>query len=121
VRLTGVNWSGMETNRYAPIGLEARNVDDMLDQIAATGFNTLRLPFSNQLLDSTVRQPRINFALNPKLRGLNGLGLLDYIVNSAGSRGLRIIPDRHHPVAGQQTELWYTNEVPEQRWIDDWT
>src|SRR5438132_4654909 len=38
VRLTGVNWSGMETGGFAPIGLNARNVDDMLDQLAGAGF-----------------------------------------------------------------------------------
>jgi len=37
----------METSAFAPLGLGARNVDDMLDQIVAAGFNTLRLPYSN--------------------------------------------------------------------------
>src|SRR5437870_12480028 len=55
VRLTGVNWSGMETSGFAPIGLNARNVDDILDQIVAEGFNTLRVPFSNEALDSTIK------------------------------------------------------------------
>ena len=120
VRLTGVNWSGMETNAFAPLGLNARNVDDMLDQIVTAGFNTLRLPFSNQLLDWTVKRTNINFGLNPNLRGLNGLGLLDYVVNAAGQRGLRVIFDRHRPTADGQSDLWYTAAVPEQRWIQDW-
>jgi hypothetical protein len=30
----------METSGFAPIGLQARNIDDMLDQIRAAGFNT---------------------------------------------------------------------------------
>ena len=121
MRLTGVNWSGMETSGFAPIGLQARNIDDMLDQIRAAGFNTIRLPFSNQLLDLSIKHPRINFALNPQLQGRNGLGLLDYIVDGAGRRGLRVILDRHHPSADEEPELWYTAKVPEQRWIDDWT
>jgi endoglucanase len=87
----------METSGFAPIGLQARNIDDMLDQIRAAGFNTIRLPFSNQLLDLSIKHPRINFALNPQLQGRNGLGLLDYIVDGAGRRGLRVILDRHHP------------------------
>jgi aryl-phospho-beta-D-glucosidase BglC (GH1 family) len=110
----------METSGFAPIGLQSRNIDDMLDQIRRAGFNTIRLPFSNQLLDFRVKHPRINFALNPKLQGRNGLGLLDYIVDGAGRRGLRVILDRHHPMADDQSELWYSDKVPEQRWIDDW-
>src|SRR5690348_2996842 len=47
VRITGVNWFGFETDTFAPHGLWARNYGDMLDQIVAAGFNTLRLPYSN--------------------------------------------------------------------------
>jgi endoglucanase len=120
VRLTGVNWSGMETSAFAPVGVSARNLDDMLDQIVAAGFNTLRLPFSNQFLDPTVKPMSINFAINPRLSGLTGLELLDYIVNGARQRGLRVILDRHRPNANGQVELWYTAQVPEERWIQDW-
>ena len=120
VRLTGVNWSGMETGGFAPIGLNARNLDAMLDQIAASGFNTVRLPFSNELLDSKVKRFNINFAVNPKLISLSGLELLDHVIEAAGRHGLRIILDRHRPVAAGQSDLWYTAEVPEERWIRDW-
>jgi endoglucanase len=91
----------------------------MMDQIVSAGFNTLRLPYSNQFLD-TVTPTGVNFALNPNLRGLNGLALLDYIVNSAGRRGLRVILDRHRPAVDGQSELWYTQKVPEAAWIQDW-
>jgi len=62
----------------------------------------------------------INVALNPKLQGLTGLGVLDYIVNGAARRGLRVILDRHRPSADGQSELWYSEKVPEARWIQDW-
>ena len=52
VRITGVNWFGLETDTFAPHGLWARNYGEMLDQIAAAGFNTVRLPYSNQLFDA---------------------------------------------------------------------
>lgn len=42
VRITGVNWFGLETDSFAPHGLWARNYGDMLDQIAGAGFNTVR-------------------------------------------------------------------------------
>jgi len=110
----------METSMFAPLGLKTRNVDDMLDQIVAAGFNTLRLPFSNQFLDTTPDHINLNFAINPYLTGLTGLGLLDYLVSGAGRRGLRVILDRHRPTADGQSELWYTPQVPEERWIKDW-
>src|ERR1051326_623382 len=48
VQLTGVNWFGMETDAFAPHGLDVRNWQAMLDQMVRAGFNTIRFPFSNQ-------------------------------------------------------------------------
>jgi endoglucanase len=110
----------METSTFAPLGLKTRNVDDMLDQVVAAGFNTIRLPYSNQFLETTPDHISLNFSINPYLMGLNGLGLLDHIVDGAGRRGLRVILDRHRPTAEGQSELWYTPQVPEERWIKDW-
>ena len=119
VRLTGVNWSGMETSNYAPIGLDSRTLDDMLDEIVSTGFNTIRLPFSNQML--TAATPRgINFDLNPTLKGLSALQLMDRLIRDAGQRGLRVVLDRHRPTDDAQSELWYSPQISEARWIEDW-
>lgn len=120
VRLTGVNWFGMETGTFAPHGLWSRNWEEMLDQIAAAGFNTIRLPFSNQLFDPASRPNGIDFAKNRDLEGLSGLELMDRIVAGAGRRGLKVILDRHRPSADAQSELWYTDRVSEERWIADW-
>jgi endoglucanase len=121
IRLTGVNWFGLETRTFAPHGLWARNWEDMLDQIASTGFNAIRLPFSNQLLEPSSVPSSIDFTRNPDLKGLTGLELMDRIVDGAGRRQLAIVLDRHRPNADAQSELWYTESVSEQRWIDDWT
>jgi endoglucanase len=119
VRLTGVNWSGLETGAFAPLGLWSRTVDQTLDQIAAAGFNTIRLPYSNQLFEPHT-PGRIDFRRNPDLRGLSGLELMDRIVGGARQRGIRILLDRHQPTAERGSELWYTDKVPEERWIADW-
>lgn len=120
-RLTGVNWFGLETPIFAPHGLWTRNWGDMLDQITATGFNAIRLPFSNELLKPASVPASIDFAKNPDLKGLNGLQVMDRIIEGAGRRRLAIILDRHRPTADAQSELWYTDRVSERQWIDDWT
>jgi len=121
VRLTGVNWFGLETPNFAPHGLWARNWQDMLDQIASAGFNAIRLPFSNQLLEAGSLANSIDATKNPDLHGLTGLQVMDRIVEGAGRAGLAIVLDRHRPSADTQSELWYTDRVSEARWIDDWT
>jgi endoglucanase len=120
VHITGVNWFGMETSTFAPHGLWARSLDDMLDQIVQSGFNTLRLPFSNQLFDASSTPNGIDFKKNPDLQGLTGVQIMDQVIQRAGERGLKVILDRHRPTADGQSELWYTGHISEQRWIDDW-
>jgi endoglucanase len=92
----------------------------MLDQMAHLGFNTLRLPYSNQLFDPTSLPTSINYTLNPDLRGLRGLALMDKIVAGAQKAGLCVILDQHRPDAHDQSILWYTPQVPQSRWIHDW-
>jgi endoglucanase len=121
VRMTGVNWFGAETANYTPHGLWTRGYRDMLDQMASLGYNTLRLPYSNQLFDSGVKPTSIDAVQNPDLQGLSGLQVLDKIIAYAGTKGMRVILDRHRPDSGAQSPLWYTSAYPESRWIADWT
>ena len=121
VRLTGINWFGFETETLAPHGLWSRNWQDMLDQIVALGYNTIRLPFSNHLLDPGAKPVGgIDYNANPDLQDFTGLEIMDKIVVGAGKRGLKIILDRHRPDSGAQSELWYTGAVSEERWLADW-
>jgi len=52
VRLTGVNWFGLETNNQEPHGVWVRDYRSMVKQIADLGFNAIRLPWANQILRS---------------------------------------------------------------------
>lgn len=92
----------------------------MLDQIKSLGYNTIRLPYSNQLFDSSSKPSGIDYSLNPDLQGLQGLQLMDKIVDYATGIGLHIILDQHRPDASGQSALWYTPAYPESRWIADW-
>src|SRR6185295_12050096 len=119
-RITGVSWFGLETGTYAPHGLWTRNWRAMLDQITALGFNTVRLPFSNEALTPGRMPQAINFDINPDLAGKTSLELMDMLMQGAADRGLKVILDRHRPTAQGQSELWYTDAVTEDRWIADW-
>src|SRR5262249_55751253 len=123
VKVAGVNWFGFESSTYAPHGLWARGYRSMMDQMKQLGYNTIRLPFSNQLFDAGSVPNGINFSLNPDLQGLTGLQIMDRIVAYAGQIGMRIILDHHRSEAGAGAEgsgLWYTSAYPESRWISDW-
>ncbi|HEY6404256.1 MAG TPA: glycoside hydrolase family 5 protein [Blastocatellia bacterium] len=120
VRITGINWFGMETSNFAPHGLWTRGYRSMLDQIKSLGYNTLRLPYCNQLFDSNSAPNGIDFSMNPDLQGLTGLQIMDKIIDYSGQIGLRVFLDRHRPDAAGQSALWYTSAYSEARWIADW-
>ncbi|MDN4639471.1 cellulase family glycosylhydrolase [Agreia sp. PsM10] len=120
VVIRAVAWFGMETANCAPHGLWSISLDAGMAQIAAMGFNTVRLPFSSECLAATTATS-INEQLNPDLVGLTPLELMDRVVESAADHGLAVMLDRHRPDSGSQSALWYTPQYSEQRWIDDWT
>ncbi|WP_369015795.1 cellulase family glycosylhydrolase [Actinocrinis puniceicyclus] len=118
VRIAGLNWFGFETSNYVAHGLWSRDYKSMIDQMKSLGYNTIRLPYSDDIFKGTQPQS-INYSggMNADLVGLNSLGVMDKIVNYAGAVGLKVILDRHRPDASGQTALWYTSSVPESTWI----
>jgi endoglucanase len=120
VRIAGVDWFGFETNTFVVHGLQSRGYQSMLDQIKSLGYNTVRLPYSNQLFDSGSKPVGIDYSQNGDLQGLQGLALMDKIIGYATGIGLHIILDQHRPDASGQSKLWYTATYPETRWISDW-
>jgi endoglucanase len=121
VRITGINWFGMETDNKTFHGLWSNNPwRSQLDTMARLGYNTLRIPFSNDALKPGATASGINDFVNPDLVGQSPLQILDKVIAYAGSKGMRVILDRHRPTAAGQTALWYTAAVPESTWISDW-
>ncbi|WP_369170197.1 cellulase family glycosylhydrolase [Streptomyces sp. R28] len=119
VRIAGINWFGFETGNHVLHGLWARDYKSMLDQMRSLGYNTLRLPFSDDILKPGTMPDSINFAdgKNADLQGLTSVQVLDKIVAYAGRTGLKVVLDRHRPDSGGQSALWYTASVPESTWI----
>ncbi|MEU8266903.1 cellulase family glycosylhydrolase [Sphaerisporangium sp. NPDC049002] len=121
VRLTGINWFGMETDNKTFHGLWANNPwKSQLDLMASLGYNTIRVPFSDDAIKPGAVATSVNTYSNPDLVGLSPIQILDKVVEYSGSKGMRIILDRHRPTSAGQTALWYTSAVPETTWINDW-
>ncbi len=132
VRLTGVNWFGMETNMFAPHGLWVRDMKSVLKQIKDLGFNCIRLPWCDQMLDpaSTVT---ISSAGRDPYTGVSPMNqeestkrkpieIMDIIVDWCQKNDMKLIFDNHSRKAdGFLNEpVWYTNEYSEEKWIANW-
>lgn len=119
VRIAGINWFGFETANHVPHGLWSRDYKSMIDQMKSLGYNTIRMPYSDDILKPGTMPDSLNHSdgKNADLQGLTSLQVLDKIVAHAGQSGLKIILDRHRPDAAGQSALWYTSAVPETTWI----
>ncbi|MGF7177598.1 cellulase family glycosylhydrolase [Azospirillum doebereinerae] len=121
VKLTGVNWFGAEGYAFAPQGLWEDSYQNMMDQMKSLGFNTIRLPWSDAMLDNGGQTPTgIDYNLNPDLKGLNALQIFDKIVDYADQTGMKIILDHHRSDDGasaNENGLWYTSAHPESMMI----
>ena len=125
VRIAGVNWFGFETTTYVADGLGVRGYKDMMNQMVQLGFNTIRIPYSEDIFNPGHAPNGINFNLNPDLQGLSSLQILDKIVAYAGQIGIRIILDEHSAMASNNANetLWYipgSTLYTQQAWINDW-
>lgn len=112
VRIAGINWFGFESTTFVVHGLGQRDYHDLLHQVKSLGYNTIRIPFSDQLFFAASVPNGISFnnGMNQDLQGLNGLQILDKIVDAAGQLGLRIVLDHHGVDAGSQVELWSADD-----------
>ncbi len=118
IRFKGVNWFGMETEVYSPHGLWARNYKEMISQMKGVGFNSVRLPFCPATLKGQ-NVTSIDYALNPELRGMNSLQVMDRIMEELNNQQMYILLDHHRPDCQAISELWYTGSYSESTWIDD--
>ena len=128
VRISGVNWYGFETTNGVVHGLTSQNYKTILSTVKNLGYNTVRLPYANQIVETPVIPENISYSgaagpINTDLKGLNSLQIMDKIIAEAGVLGLKVILDDHRSESGNSAEasgLWYTSAYPEASWIADW-
>ncbi len=122
-RIAGMSWYGFETRLAVAHGLWQKDYRFLVDRIKATGANTIRIPYSNQMWETNPRPARNDVAGCPACAGLRARDILALIINYAGAVGLHVILDNHRSTGGDSAQangLWYTTSYPERAWIRDW-
>jgi aryl-phospho-beta-D-glucosidase BglC (GH1 family) len=134
VRLTGVNWFGFETGNLAPHGLWTRDWLGILMQVREMGFNCIRLPFCDRMLDpgavaksvstfgSDPYRGIVQGKINAELEGKSPLEIMDVIIGGCRQLGLKVILDSHsrEPDGYMEEKTWTSASVSEEKWIADW-
>ena len=124
VVLQGVNWFGFETSAHVVHGLWSRDLDDMMGQVRRMGFNTIRLPFSLQALDSNVpiTGPDFSGGKNAALQGKTPQQAMDVVIDAAARVGLMVLLENHSLADdGYSYGLWYGQAgYDENAWVARW-
>jgi endoglucanase len=143
IRLAGVSWFGMQSNTYTLAGLNFEPYQTILTEVARMGFNSIRIPFSNYVVEhsaSITINHRRYMRANPGLpKAMHPLQLLDDVVQYAATLNIMVILDNHFtkavPASGTlppqyqgvraKKKLYGLAGAPvavgdEKKWISDW-
>jgi endoglucanase len=139
VKLASVNWYGAEEKDYVVSGLDCQKLDDIAKEIRNLGFNSVRLPFSNEMVERSLKRrnrlkvDETRLAANPDLMGRSPLEVYKAVVRALTSQGLLVILDDHTSNAewccslGDRNGLWDSfqrtatfKNFSTKRWLSDW-
>ena len=125
-KMASVNWYGAESAELVPDGLRYRDLNDIARSVRELGFNSVRLPWCNELVESNPVVASEIVSANPALQGKTALEVLDAVIDALARQNLVVILDNHRSRGDWCCDtahgdgLWYTAEYPEEKWIADW-
>ena len=94
-KLHSVNWYGASDELFVPGGLDKQNRSVIAQTIRKLGFNTVRLPYADELVTAN---PVIDYPLvaaNPDLAGLHALDVFEAVVAALTDAGIGIVINNH--------------------------
>jgi endoglucanase len=94
-KLASVNWYGASDEHFVPGGLDVQHRSVIAKTIHKLGFNSVRLPYSDELV---MHNPHILPHLllaNPDLVGLRALDILEACVQALTDEGIAVIINNH--------------------------
>jgi len=127
VKLHSVNWYGAEEADFVAGGLNCQSVDTIADQVRYD-FNTVRLPWSNAMLEedpgscaqtmTQIGKPCISPGLllaNPSFRNLTAIGIYRKVIQSLAKQGVMVVLDNHTTDAqwapGPKNGIWWGGQL----------
>ncbi|MDC0709356.1 cellulase family glycosylhydrolase [Stigmatella sp. ncwal1] len=135
-KLKSVNWFGASDQLEVVGGLDKQKLSDLVTGMKALGFNSVRLPFSNNMLHPDDNKPAaqrcqekygvtcIDPTKNPELLNKTALEVYDAVVAELTRQGLVVILNNHTTKSmwccGWDGNGFWDSSQALQRWQDDW-
>lgn len=110
-----------ENSDRIPLGLTRAKLNTIIDGFIELGLNSIRLPFSNEMIRDT--RP-VDSPVDAELRGKTPLQIYDVVVQRLTARGFAVILNNHTTSTRwccglDGNERWNTSQTTQQ-WADDW-
>ncbi|GAA0925898.1 cellulase family glycosylhydrolase [Kribbella koreensis] len=142
-RLRSGNWHGasgtwngsgdseVDANHHAgensgrmPLGLDRAAIADIIGGFGELGLNSIRLPFSNEMMHDARPVTDASVAANPELRGKTPLQVYDAVVQALTTAGFAVILNNHTNTTRwccgiDGNERWNKSQS-DQAWESDW-
>ncbi|WP_030692233.1 glycoside hydrolase family 5 protein [Streptomyces globisporus] len=123
-RTDPANHNAGEKSDQMPLGLDRAPVATILADFHALGINSIRLPFSNEMLHDQRPVPDAAVAANPQLRGRTPLQVFDAVIAATTAEGFAVVLNNHTNTSRwccglDGNERWNTGQTTAQ-WEDDW-
>jgi endoglucanase len=115
--------AGEDSGRI-PLGLDRAPLEGIVAGFQDLGLNSVRLPFSNEMIRDADPVTDAAVAANPQLKNLTPLQVYDRTVTALTGAGLAVILNNHTNTtrwccAVDGNERWNTSQTAQQ-WEDDW-
>ncbi|EPE08275.1 glycoside hydrolase family 5 protein [Ophiostoma piceae UAMH 11346] len=94
-KLSSVNWYGASDEHYIPGGLDVQHRDTIAQTIIAMGFNSVRMPYADEMVMLNPEIPDDRLAANPDLIGKRALDIFEAVVTSLTDAGIAVIINNH--------------------------
>ena len=135
VKLASINWYGASDEHNIVGGLDTRHRDEIAATIRRLGFNSVRLPYSDEMVMTNPLIPSEHLAANPDLHGRHALDVYEAVVTSLADAGIATIVNNHNTQSTWFTGMtlcdatWRNDYLPgpfcrvqqtEQQWIEHW-
>jgi len=100
-----------ENSHRIPLGLDRAPLADMVSSFKAIGLNSVRLPFSDEMIGDTRPVTDAAVAANPQLEGKTPIQVYDSVVAALTGAGLAVILNNH-----TNTTRWCCGVDGNERW-----
>lgn len=114
-----------ENAHTLPLALQYAHIDEILDGFESLRINSIRLPFSNQMIHDTNPVQDAWVAANPQFKGLTPLQVYDAVIKAVTARGIAVILNNHTNIsiwccgANDGNDRWNKSQSDD-TWAADW-